>query len=65
MTKIFIYLTSEKITYSLSLLIIKFQELEVAVLLKRSVQVPNVVVDFSDDRVVSEALALRHTQPYK
>lgn len=54
-----------KITYSLSLLVIKFEELEVAVLLKRSVQVPNVVVDFSDDRVVSESLALRHTQPDK
>lgn len=54
-----------KITYSLSLLIIKFEELEAAVLLQRSVQVPNVVVDFSDDRVVSKALALGHVKHFK
>lgn len=54
-----------KITYSLSLLIIKFEELEAAVLLQRSVQVPNVVVDFSDDRVVSKALALGHMKHFK
>lgn len=53
-----------KITYSLSLLIIKLEKLEAAVLLQRSVQVPNVVVDFSDDRVVSEALALGHMQHF-
>lgn len=54
-----------KITYSLSLLIIKFEELEAAILLQRSVQVPNVVVDFSDDRVVSKALALGQMQRFK
>lgn len=54
-----------KTTYSLSLLIIKFEELEAAVLLQRSVQVPNVVVDFSDDCVVSKALALGHRQYFK
>lgn len=54
-----------KITYSLSLLVIKFEELEAAVLLQRSVQVPNAVVHFSNDRVVSKALALGHMQHFK
>lgn len=53
-----------EITYSLSLLIIEFEELEGAVLLQRSVQVPNVVVDFGDDCVVSKALASGHMQHF-
>lgn len=71
MAKKLIYLNSEralvkkKKTYSLSFLIIKFEKLEAAVLLQRSVQVPNVVVDFCDHRVVSEALALRDMQYFK
>lgn len=52
-------------TYSLSLLIIKFEKLEAAVCLQRSVQVPNLVVDLCDHRVVSEALALGNTQHLK
>lgn len=52
-------------THSLSLLIIKFEKLKAAVCLQRSVQVPNLVVDLCDHRVVSEALALGNTPHLK
>lgn len=48
-------------TYSLSLLIIKLEQLKAAVILQRSVQVPHIFVHFSDHCVVGEALTGRET----
>lgn len=68
-TKKNIYFTCQRAnfenTYGLSLLIIKFEKLQAAVCLQRSVQVPNLVVDLCNHRVVSEALALGKMQHLK
>lgn len=49
-------------TYSLSLFIVKFQELQAAVFLQGSIEVPHAVVHFGNDCVVSESLAAHKTQ---
>lgn len=46
-------------TYSLSFLIIKFEQLKAAIIFQRSIKVPHTVVHFGNHSIVSKALTAR------